>query len=240
VGLTRIGRDLLPVFQRMLADLDSVVVDARDLSSQRRGTVRIACLPSIAAGLLPDAIRAFRETRAGVGFVLKDAIASRVLSLVKAEEVDLGVMGGAITEPDIEILFSAEDAMHVVFPADHPLGAVSPVTIDRVAEYPLILMDPETSVRAIVDAAFIAAGRMPSPACEATYMMTAVGMVRAGLGLTILPASAREIRAEPSLRSRAIEGPGFSRALTIIKKAGRSLPPLSKTFVGYLTDAFAP
>jgi DNA-binding transcriptional LysR family regulator len=56
VGLTRIGRDLLPVFQRMLADLDSVVVDARDLSSQRRGTVRIACLPSIAAGLLPDAI----------------------------------------------------------------------------------------------------------------------------------------------------------------------------------------
>src|SRR4051812_34589611 len=53
VDLTRIGRDLLPVFQRMLRDLDNVVVDARDLTAQRRGIVRIASLPSIAAGALP-------------------------------------------------------------------------------------------------------------------------------------------------------------------------------------------
>ena len=42
-----------------------------------------------------------------------------------------------------------------------------------------------------------AAGLMPTTSCEAIYMMTAVAMVRAGLGLTILPGSAREIRAEP-------------------------------------------
>ena len=37
----------------------------------------------------------------------------------------------------------------------------------------------ETSVRAIVDAAFVSAGRIIRPAAEATYMMTAVGLVRA-------------------------------------------------------------
>src|SRR4029453_660664 len=92
--------------------------------------------------------------------------------------------------------------MHVVFPADHAIGTVPEVTLDVLASHPLILMDPDTSVRAIVDGAFIAAGRLPIPPCEATYMMTAVGMVRAGLGLAILPSSARAVQAEPSLRSR--------------------------------------
>jgi DNA-binding transcriptional LysR family regulator len=62
-------------------------------------------------------------------------------------------------------------------------------------------------------------------------------MVRAGLGLTILPGSAREIRAEPGLRSRLIDDPGFSRPVSIIKRAGRTLPPLSQSFLDHLAAA---
>src|SRR3954454_9434754 len=210
VELTRVGRALAPVFQmlvrelapafqRLLRELDTVVIDTRDLAPTWYGVVRIAALPSVAAGPLPDAIAAFREANPRVTFVLKDVITKRVLSLVRTEEVDLGVMGGDFVEPDIEIVHTAQDRMHVVFPTEHPIGTVPEITLDVLANHPLILMDPDTSVRAIVDGAFIAAGRLPIPACEATYMMTAVGMVRAGLGLAILPASAREIRAEPSL-----------------------------------------
>ncbi|MBH9863973.1 LysR family transcriptional regulator, partial [Clostridioides difficile] len=92
------------------------------------------------------------------------------------------------------------------------------------------LMDPATSVRAVVDRAFIGSGRLPRVACEATYMMTAVSMVRAGLGLTILPGAAREIRAEPLLRSRAIDDPLFERPVCLIKKAGRTMPPAAEAF----------
>ena len=85
----------------------------------------------------------------------------------------------------------------------------------------------------------LAGAGLPIPACEATYMMTAVGMVRAGLGLAILPASAREIRAEPSLRSRLIDEPGFQRPVLVIKKAGRTLPPASATFLLDITRALS-
>jgi DNA-binding transcriptional LysR family regulator len=97
-------------------------------------------------------------------------------------------------------------------------------------------MHVDTSVRAIVDAGFHAAGLMPKPTCEAIYMMTAVAMVRAGLGLTILPGSAREIRAEPGLQSRLIDDPGFSRPVSIIKRSGRTLPPLSESFLRHLAS----
>jgi DNA-binding transcriptional LysR family regulator len=237
VELTRVGRELAPVFQRLLRELDTVVIDTRDLAAKRYGIVRIAALPSVAAGLLPDVIAAFREANPRVTFVLKDVITKRVLSLVRSEEVDLGVLGGDLAEPDIEIVCAAQDRMHVVFPAEHPVGTVPEVTLDVLASHPLILMDPDTSVRAIVDGAFIAAGRLPIPACEATYMMTAVGMVRAGLGLAILPASAREVRAEPSLRSRPIDEPGFERPVLVIKKAGRTLPPMAESFLAQLKGA---
>lgn len=234
---TRVGRELLPVFQRVLRELDSVVVDTRDLAARRHGTVRIAALPSVAAGLLPDAIAGFRAAHPRMSFVVKDVIAERVLALVRSEEVDLGVTGGVVRDPDIAVLARAADALHVVYPDGHPIGAVEAVTLETLAEHPLVLMDAETSVRAVVDAAFVAAGRLPVTACEATYMMTAVGMVRAGLGLTILPGSAREIRAEPELCSRPIAEASFSRPVSLIAKAGRTLPAAAEDFLGELVPA---
>jgi DNA-binding transcriptional LysR family regulator len=237
VELTRVGRELLPVFQRMIRDLDAVVVDTRDLAAKRRGVVRIAALPSVAAGALPDVISSFRELQPGASFILKDVIANRVLDLVRSEEVDLGIMGGSVVGQDIEVLLEVRDRMHVVFPAGHPIGAIPKVSIDDLIVYPLVLMDPATSVRAVVDAAFLGVGHVAQPTCEATYMMTAIAMVRAGLGITILPGSAREISAEPDLRSRRVDVAGFSRAITIIKKAGRTLPPISEAFGAHLAKA---
>jgi hypothetical protein len=54
-------------------------------------------------------------------------------------------------------------------------------------------MEAETSLRAIVDAAFVSSGWVIRPAAEATYMKTAVGLVKVGLGITILPATAKDI-----------------------------------------------
>ncbi len=240
VDLTRVGRELLPVFGRILGDLDTALLGIRDLTKQQRGIVRIAILPSVAASTLPDAIRTFREDYPGATFALKDAIASRVLALVRSDEVDCGVMGGEVTDPAFEVLFRANDQMHIIYPNGHALAGLSRITINAIAAYPLILMDPGTSVRAIVDAAFSSAGRTPRISGEATYMMTAVSMVRAGLGLTILPGTAREIVAEPSLRSRPIDDPLLSRPVLILKKAGRTLPPLSEAFVHHLARTLSP
>ncbi|MHC2108595.1 LysR family transcriptional regulator [Methylobacterium sp. CM6246] len=230
VAPTRLGRELLPVFLRVLRDLDAVVIDTRDLAAQRHGIVRVATLPSFAASSLSEAIALFRAEHPRMKFVIKDVIAQRVLDLVRSEVVDLGIVGGDVCDPEISVLHRTNDILHVVYPRDHPISVLPSVTVEALAAYPLILMDPATSVRTVVDLAFTAAGRLPIVACEATYMMTAVGMVRAGLGLTILPGSAREIRAEPELHSRPIDDPHFKRPVCLIKKAGRTIPTAAETF----------
>ena len=235
VELTRVARDLLPPFERTLQDFDAAVGSARDIATQARGIVRLAALPSVAAGILPDAILQFRQQRPNVMFDLRDVIAGQVLTLVQSEQVDFGVMGGVIKAVDVETVFEAQDRLHVVYPKGHRVARLEKIKPVALSEFPLILMQRDTSVRAVVDAGFHAAGLIPKATCEAIYMMTAVGMVRAGLGLTILPGSAREIRAEPGLLSKPIDDPRFTRPVSIIKRSGRTLPPMSEAFLEHLS-----
>ena len=239
VTLTRIGRELLPLLQRSLQDLDTIVADTHAQGAGNLGTVRIASLPSFAASLLPGVILACRRRNPRIAFVVRDAVASRVMQLVRDEEVDIGITGGPLDDAGFESLHAVQDRLCLVYPARHPVGRRRSIRARDIARLPLVLTDPATSVRAVVDAAFQSLGCVPTIACEATYMMTAVAMVRAGLGVTILPASAREVRAERGLRSRPIDEPAFAREVSIIKKKNRSLPPATAAFLEVCIEAMA-
>jgi len=53
VTLTQVGRDLLPVVDKVLSDLAAVSVRARDVAQKNTGRVVVAALPSISSTLLP-------------------------------------------------------------------------------------------------------------------------------------------------------------------------------------------
>src|ERR1700744_5183586 len=174
VNLTRVGKDLLPAFERTIEDLDSVLVDVKNVSTARLGVVRIAALPSLASGLLPDTIRPFRKRVPGALFWVKDVIANALMGLVRSDDVDLGLTGGDVDFPDIEVLFRTSDEMHVIYPEGHPIGKFSRMTAERLAQFPIVMMDPKTSVRAVTDSAFGKAKLRPTSISEVTHMMTAV------------------------------------------------------------------
>lgn len=240
VALTRAGRELLPVLDRLVRELDSVVSESRAQASLGRGVVRLAVLPSIASGILPEVIARFRRTHPDILFVIRDAIAATVNAATRSEEVDLGITGGGLDLRDLEALLTTTDRMHAVFPCGHALDREGEMSLAELAAHPLILMDSATSVRQVVDQAFAAAGLRIEVAAEATYMSTAAAMARACLGVAILPGSAMEVRAVAELRSRRIGSPAFTRRITVIRRAGRTLPPASALFLQELQQALAP
>lgn len=240
VQLTRVGRELAPQLQRLQDELETVLAQTREQAQGQRGVVRLACIPSFAASALPDAIMAFRAKHPQITFSLKDANWSRMIGMVRSGEVDFGVGDKATIEPDLEFIAVMEDRMQVVYRKDHPIAALKKVTMAKLAEHSMVMMDPETSARHTIDGAFAAAGCYPSQACEVMYMATVVAMVRAGLGYAILPASAIEWRSHPGLAVRLIDDPAFVRRVGIIRKPGRSLPPQSEAFAEALRKAWTP
>lgn len=236
VALTPTGRELLPLLQKSLHDMEHVLIDARALGEGTSGTVRIACLPTFAASVLPELVQGLRKAVPRATFHVRDAVASMVNTLVRNEEADIGLTGGQLDDAGFEVLHAGIDRLVAVFPKRHALARRRRIALADLAATPLVLTAPGTSVRAVVDSAFANAHCAPEIACEPTYMMSAVAMVRAGLGVTILPASAREVRAEPELVVRAVDDPAFTRPIALIKKRGKTLPPVTETFVEMLIE----
>ncbi|WP_118183646.1 LysR family transcriptional regulator [Paraburkholderia phosphatilytica] len=231
VALTAAGRELLPLLQKSLYDMENVLHDARALGDGSSGKLRIACLPSFASSVLPDCIRSFARTLPGVTFEIRDVVASVVNQLVRNEDVDLGVTGGEVDDPALDVLIAGTDQLCVVCPRGHPLAKPRKVKLADIVRYPLVLTAAGTSVRAVVDRALADADVEPTLTCEPTYMMTAVAMVRAGLGVTVLPGSAREVHAEPHLVARPIDDARFTRPIALVKRHGRSLSKAASAFV---------
>jgi DNA-binding transcriptional LysR family regulator len=231
VELTPIGRELAPRLERVLHEIDAVMVSTRDLASHIKGTVTIGALPSLSSKLIPSTIAEFQKQYPGIVVKLRDVLANLIVRLVKEEVVDFGIGTLRMPDPDIQFTPLLTDRLGVIFPAGHPVEHRRILTLKYLTAFPLILMDAETSVRDLVDHAFESIGEVAVPAFEAVYPSTALAMVKAGLGLTIQPSSSMELASSRGLKFRTIRHHGLTRQIGVIQNARRSLSPSAEAFI---------
>ncbi|MDR3440292.1 LysR family transcriptional regulator [Telmatospirillum sp.] len=234
VHLTSAGKNLVAPLERVLVDLDAVMNTSQDLATFRRGKVSLALLPSLAASLLPHALRKFRETYPGIEVQIHDVVAEKIVQMVKAEEVDFGL--GTRLTPDRAVVVEdfLNDRLCAFFPEGHPLASGDILSVQQVAAFPLILTGRNSSVRVLFERSLARDGAEIQIAGESNYMSTALGMVRAGLGVAILPASAVEAGSVSGVTFRPIRAPWLTRKIGIIRRAVSSLSPASERFVEVL------
>ena len=230
VALTPIGRELLPTFERLLRDLDSAAENARELAAGIRGVVHVAALPSVSSTLMPAAIARLRGTHPGIQVRPRDLLAQRVLASVRFEESDYGIGVFERIDAGMEFEKLLSDRLEAVFATGHPLAAKRRVELGDLVKFPLIMMDSQSSVRVLVESEMMARRLRPQPTYEVTYISTAAGLARAGLGVTLLPSSAIELEALAGLDRRPVRTPGFNRAIGIVMKSARTLSPAARIF----------
>ena len=163
VELTRIGRELLPVLERLLGN------STRSSSAPgkwRPCATGLYALPLCPPSPQPCCLLSSPASSSGIHISASPSgiIGERINAMVREEIVDFGI--GSDVEPDAELetvpLF--EDEMRAVVPASHPLGKQTEVMLDRLIEEPLILMDTRSSVRSLVDRAFADREHLAVPA----------------------------------------------------------------------------
>ena len=96
VTLTQEGELFLPMARQLLADWDNVEEAMRQSFTLQRGKISVAAMPSFAANVLPEALKAFRDRYAGVNVTVHDVINEQVIEMVREGRVEMGI---AIAQP---------------------------------------------------------------------------------------------------------------------------------------------
>ncbi|MDF3074512.1 MAG: transcriptional regulator LysR family [Alphaproteobacteria bacterium] len=230
VTTTEAGERLRLRAEHTVTELRSLVQEFRNEATLQRGRVAIAAAPSVAASVLPPIIRQFSQANPGVAITLTDEFVGTVLHYVSNATADLAVVpfSGKSAEYDFEPLF--DDEFLVVAPRNHPIALKEVVEFEQVSRYPLLMLPKESAIWYTVRDEFERRGLKFQPAFQAYNLFTLVGLVEAGLGLSLLPQIIVPRLNLNTVTTVRVSG-GIRRHIGIVTLRGRALPPAVNAFI---------
>lgn len=235
VQLSDVGRELAPLFDKILQDLDGAMSDIASRKALRKGVVRVAAPQMMSCTLLPQVIAAYREQYPEVQVKLVDCPVDNVAGRVFSGEVDVGIGPERDCPAEIDAQLLCEMPFVVVCPPKHALARRRTVTWSDVGAHPFIALQGQFTERLLRDMHL--RDQALSPYHEVTFMTTALAMVAAGLGITAcLPYAAPMVELY-GLRMRRLTAPDLTRKFFLYTKATRSPSPATGRFIELLGES---
>lgn len=234
VALTTVGREFLPLVRRMLDEFDSSLFAMRDIGRERRGLISLACVPTAAFYFLPSVIARFNEQYPNIRFRILDLSANEGLESVARGEVEFGINLLGASDPELSFEPLIDDPFVLACRRDHPLAQRRSLSWSDLEGQPLVAVSRTSGNRILLDAALVRAGVSLSWSYEVTHLSTSLGLVEAGLGISVLPQLATPQAEHPIIVTRPIGNPEVSRTIGVVRRRGGRLAPAAERFLEML------
>jgi len=189
VRLTRAGQYYLEEVRQILARIDAVGKQARQIERGEVGSLRLAVLEALAlAPPVPRLLQELRTHHPGLHLKLVGMPTLAQYEAIHAGSLDAGfVAHRAVHDPTIEGLPVMAMPFHAMVPADHPLAARASVRWQDLEDLDFIWPEEEarTSYWTVFREAFEGKGWQPRVVQEASSNITITSLVAAGYGCSL-------------------------------------------------------
>lgn len=191
--LTPVGQEVTDEAVKMLSLLKVIGRKAQDAKGLQGGLVRVVSFRSVATHVLPVVIEEFRKQYPAISVSIGEGSDVRgAEEIIRRGEADVGFTYLPVSDAfDAWELF--RDDYIVLMPKDKAPEGAGPLSWEEIKAFPLILPLPEDGCRHNVDQYLLRNNQLIAPAYEVREDSTVVGMVRRGLGITIIA----QLSAEP-------------------------------------------
>ncbi len=238
VELTDAGRLFLDESRQVLAQVDKAVLLARRAHLGELGELKIGFTSSAPfTSTIPSSIHAFRKAYPEVHLDLQEMSSRQVLRALLEESLQVGVIRPLALPDTVHSVELFREPLVAVLRADHPLAAGSEdgLAIAALAEEPFVFFPRSygTGLYDQVIALTRQAGFSPRIAQEASEAMTIIGLVSAGMGVSILPASFRRTRVD-GVVYRTLGDPEATTAVWLVRRQNEG-SPLALSFIDLVT-----
>lgn len=233
-ALTAVGRYVLETARIQILGFDRAISAIRAYAHNRIGKLAVACVPSVAASLMPGLLERFIGQRPGVEVELFDIDTASVATLVELGQVDLGIAGRPRTRGTLECTPLFSDRFKVICRAGAPLARLA-----RPVEWSDL--EGETIIRNGASQS-IEAAEYKALAERASLMVrnvtSLIAMAGSGLGVTLLPALSTARLPDGVVACDLADGSAI-REVVVMEQKGRSQSPVAAAFIALVVEECA-
>lgn len=190
VSLTPAGRVFYEQNAQLLHRYKDTVAAARQVAEGKAGQLRIGYMAFAATELMPQTVARFQRSHPQVNVQMRYLRTQGQKLALARNEIDVGYMIGPFEHSEVKTTLLASDRLYVVTPRNHPLARQHTVRPADLAEHDLIFGDmiEWESYRWRINDLFNREGVELHIKLEASNTLALLGLVAAGLGVTVYPA----------------------------------------------------
>ncbi|TLP58163.1 MULTISPECIES: LysR family transcriptional regulator [Pseudomonas] len=237
VELSEAGRLFLEEARQVLAQVEKAADVARRAQLGELGEMKIGFTSSAPfTSRIPRAIHAFRQRYPSVHLNLKEMSSREVVEAVFDESIEVGLMRPMPLPAGIRCTELFREPLVAVLNASHPLaaGSAQGLYMQALAHEPFVFFPRSYGSGLHAQLLHLArqAGFSPHFAQEAGEAMTIIGLVSAGLGVSVLPASFQRMRIEGVVYRTLLDEEAMTAVWLVRREASASA--MARAFVELL------
>lgn len=184
VGLSDIGKQLLPHIEKIFVEIRTIENLTLDFQNPTHGELSIATTHTQARYVLPWVVKQFKEMYPNVHLILNQADPESIANMVEQGQADIGIATESLLAKDnLHCIRYYDWYHHVIVPVGHELAAHKEIDTQILADYPIVTYHGGFTGRGAIDKTFYEAGITPNivlTALDADVISTYVGL---GMGV---------------------------------------------------------
>ena len=240
VMLTHEARHLVDAGGRLLSDLEALESSLRRQSGHPAGHLRVAAFSTAMRGLVAPRVHDLRDTCPELDLSLIEREPWDTVDLVASGQADIGVVHSwgdvPLAIPDhLETTFLADDVADVIVCAGHRLASRTRVTTQDLVDEHWIATPEGTICRQWLTRMYDGTGRLPRIAHQSQEFQSHLALVRAGLGIALVPRLGREDLG-PELVAVAAHDPEPTRSIVAVHRRSMAESPAVQAVVKALSS----
>lgn len=240
VQLTESGRVFLADCRQILQQVDRAVQLAQQAHRGEVGELKVGFTSSAPfTSIIPSSIHAFRRQYPDVHLDLLELSSRQVVDELQKESVHIGVMRPLLLPDHLLAIELFREPLVAVLRKDHPLARHDRLSAAELAEEPFVFFTRGVGTALYDQVIALAqnAGFSPLIVQEVREATTIIGLVAAGLGVSILPASFRRTRIDDVVYRPLSDQEATSAVWLVRRQNERS--PIALSFFDIVTQEAA-
>jgi len=202
VEITQPGRAIIAMAERIFRELDNIKQVGMEFTNEAIGSLSIATTHTQARYALPPVIKAFTQEYPKVRLQIHQGSPTQICEMALSGIADVAIATEAIELfEDLVMLPCYQWNRCVVAPPDHPILSVTPLTLEAIAQHPIVTYDFAFAGRSKINQAFAAKDLKPNVVLTAIDSDVIKTYVELGLGIGLLARMAYDPQRDTGLRA---------------------------------------